>query len=172
MVRQASADAYHDIRAAEHGQLQQFERFVLFRGHCTRAMAGKALDMPANVYSARINKLVAEGVLIELADKAPCEVTGVRVNWLVHKNKVQMHHLGESVCEGCRRDSAIFTLTQVCCCARYVLSFPGDQVMHAELAAKRHGHDLASLNRVICAMRNEARERAVAKAANEGAQHG
>lgn len=148
-ARDASVDAYHGLHDQESGQLAEFERYVFLHGPCTRAMAGAALSYPANVHSARINKLVKERKLIELVVKAPCEITGVTVGWLVHRKKATFEHIGATQCDGCKVNSGIYTMTNACCAARFVLMDGGDRAATLQAVAHRWGHDEEKLKLLV-----------------------
>ncbi|MFZ5697753.1 MAG: hypothetical protein ACOY9J_03370 [Pseudomonadota bacterium] len=168
-IRDASAEAFHGLEH-ESGQLHDFERHVRQNGPCTRAMAGQALNYPANVYSARINKLVAEGVLIELPEKAPCDVTGCRVGWLAHRDRVTLKQLGLEHCDECARDSGVYCHQKICCAARYVLFVGNTPEMTIEAMVARYGHPKDRLLMVMGAIKRERMRRLIdsKKSANEG----
>lgn len=157
-ARDASVESYRDLDN-ESGQLSHFEAHIKLHGPCTRAMAGKALNYPANVYSARINRLLAEGTLFELPEKAPCKETGVRVNWVVHKDRITLEQLQLNPCDGCRNESAIFSFTKICCAARYVLFAGGNMDHTAEVMARKHGHDLTRIRMVMSALQRAKRKK-------------
>ena len=48
---------------------------------CTRRMVAKALGMETGPVSARVNKLIADGLVIETG-ASPCPITGKKVRWL------------------------------------------------------------------------------------------
>lgn len=150
--RDASAEAYHDVRAHEHGQLREFEQHFRDHGPCSRAMAGAALGYGANIYSARVNKLVKEKILIELPCKAPCEVTGHNVGQLVHRHRVTLDQLGVRPCEACQKESGMYDLNLICCAGRRVLDTPGDRAITAASFATRFGHDVDQLKLIANAI--------------------
>ena len=48
---------------------------------CTRRMVAKALGIETSTISARVNKLIADGLVIETG-ASPCPITGKKVRWL------------------------------------------------------------------------------------------
>lgn len=173
-ARDASIDAYHEAVVDEHGQLGQMERWFRDHGPGTRAMAGAALDFPANVYSARANKLIKEGRLVELEHKAPCHVTGVTVGWLAHVDTLTREQLGLQACALCERDSGIYEMRSYCCAGRFIVNSAGDVDLGIKVACEKHGFEPRKLRMVVAATLHWRRERIMnqmlaERAANEAA---
>lgn len=82
-VREASLDAYHGQIAGsrELTQCDQVEAEIIRHGTCTRRMIAKVLGMETGTVSARVNKLIADGRVVETGMN-PCPVTGRSVNWI------------------------------------------------------------------------------------------
>lgn len=159
-ARDASIDAYHE-HVDEHGQLGQMERWYREHGPATRAMAGQALEFPANVYSARANRLVKDGRLVELEQKAPCKVTGITVGWLAHVETISRDHLGFKDCPLCAKDSGIYEMRTLCCAARFIANTGGDRNEAVKNMAEKHGHDQRQLRVAVIVTTHWLREKQI-----------
>lgn len=82
-VREASLDAYHNqiVGGREQTQCDLVETEIIRQGLCTRRMIAQALGMETGTVSARVNKLIADGRVVETGMN-PCPVTGRSVNWI------------------------------------------------------------------------------------------
>lgn len=82
-IRSSSLDAYHGHVAGsvEFNQAAQVEQEIARQVVCTRRMVAKALGMETSTVAARVNKLLADGRVVE-GGMSPCPITGKRVNWL------------------------------------------------------------------------------------------
>ncbi len=82
-VREASRDAYHNQIAGsrELTQCDQVEAEIIRHGTCTRRMIAQSLGIETSTISARVNKLIEQGRVIECG-MHPCPITGRRVNWI------------------------------------------------------------------------------------------
>lgn len=173
-ARDASVEAYREYAVSETGQLQQFDRWFKHNGPATRAMAGDALGFPANVYSARVNRLIKDGRLVETSRKDKCEVTGFTASWVVHIDRLMPADLGVGIdCPRCQANSGIYEQTKECCAARFILNSHGDPELGITTAVRRHGFDEPRFRLIIQATRNWLRARALQRgitgtAANEG----
>lgn len=83
-VREASRDAYHGqiVGGREQTQCDLVETEIIRQGLCTRRMIAKVLGMETGTVSARVNKLIETGRVIETGTLHPCPITGRRVNWI------------------------------------------------------------------------------------------
>lgn len=83
-VREASLDAYHNQIAGsrELTQCDQVEAEIIRQGKCTRRMLSQSLGIETSTISARVNKLIETGRVIETGTLHPCPITGRRVNWI------------------------------------------------------------------------------------------
>ena len=90
-VRESSLNVYHGdvVGAKEFGQAETVERFVRNRTTVTRRQIATGLGMETGTVAARVNKLVADGVLIESGPLSPCPITGKRVHWLQHRDNAR-----------------------------------------------------------------------------------
>lgn len=82
-IRSASLDAYHGhvVGSTETRQADLIEREIAGHHACTRRMIAQALGMETGTVSARVNKLIADGRVVETGMN-PCPVTGRSVNWI------------------------------------------------------------------------------------------
>lgn len=82
-VREASLDAYHNqiVGGREQTQCDLVETEIIRQGLCTRRMIAQALGIETSTVSARVNKLIEQGRVIECG-MHPCPITGKRVNWI------------------------------------------------------------------------------------------
>lgn len=82
-IRTASLDAYHGHIAGgrELTQCDQVEAEIIRHGTCTRRMIAQSLGIETSTISARVNKLIEQGRVIECG-MHPCPITGRRVNWI------------------------------------------------------------------------------------------
>lgn len=83
-IRSSSLDTYHNVIAGsrEDGQAELVLDAIMSMGRCTRRMVAHRLGMETGTVSARVNKLLADGRIVETGYKKPCPVTGISVNWL------------------------------------------------------------------------------------------
>lgn len=83
-IRSSSLETYHNVIAGsrEDGQAQLVLDAIQAMGRCTRRMIAHRLRMETGTVSARVNKLLADGRIVETGYKKPCPVTGISVNWL------------------------------------------------------------------------------------------
>lgn len=167
----ASTEAYHQITSSEHGQLAEFELHILRNGPCSRAMAGKALNYGANIYSARVNKLIKNKVVREVVGKRTCEETGFAVGFLVHRSRVTLADIGVQLCDGCQKDSGVYG-SQICCAARLAMHYHGDLKRNIAIMAEKYRFEEEKVEDVVTAIKNARRAAAVEgfverRAANE-----
>lgn len=82
-VSETSINCYHShvVPAKELNQCDLVEVEISRQKVCTRRMVAKALGMETGTVSARVNKLIADGLVIEAA-ASPCPITGKKVHWL------------------------------------------------------------------------------------------
>lgn len=80
---ETSIDCYHShvVPFAEPTQLECVALEIDRQHVCTRRMVAKALGMETGTVSARVNKLIADGLVIETG-ASPCPITGKKVKWL------------------------------------------------------------------------------------------
>lgn len=91
-VRESSIDCYHEcvVPLLESGQAEQVARYVKRFGKCSRREVARGMKMETGTVSARVNKLIADGVLVEgdEADRIKCPVTGKLVYWINHRDNM------------------------------------------------------------------------------------
>jgi len=82
-VSETSIDCYHShvVPLKERRQRDLVEAEIGRQKVCTRRMVAKALGMETGTVSARVNKLIADGLVIETG-ASPCPITGKKVRWL------------------------------------------------------------------------------------------
>jgi len=82
-VSETSIDCYHShvVPLKERRQRDLVEAEIGRQKVCTRRMVAKALGMETGTVSARVNKLIADGLVIETG-ASPCPITGKKVHWL------------------------------------------------------------------------------------------
>jgi DNA-binding MarR family transcriptional regulator len=84
-IRSASLDAYHGhiIGSRELDQAGRVEAEITRQGRCTRRMVAESLGMETSTVSARVNKLLKDGRIVETGYLKQCPITGKQVNWLM-----------------------------------------------------------------------------------------
>lgn len=95
-VRESSRDCYHQhvVPTKEAGQAEQVAEFVKRWGknrNITRREVARYLEMETGTVSARVNKLIADGVLVEgdEHDRMRCPITRKLVYWINHRDNAR-----------------------------------------------------------------------------------
>jgi DNA-binding MarR family transcriptional regulator len=93
-VRDTSIDCYYGGVSGilETGQAEMVADFVLRQGgKITRRQVARGLQMETGTVSARVNKLVADGVLVEGEEneRIKCPITGKLVYWINHRDNAR-----------------------------------------------------------------------------------
>jgi predicted transcriptional regulator len=88
VVRDSSKEVYeNEVKGTvEFKQSEIVANYILSKNKLTRRMVATGLKMETGTVSARVNKLIKDGIVIESNEKAKCPITGKSVYWLQHRD--------------------------------------------------------------------------------------